>query len=157
MPVQIFFYIVFYIINIMKKHYSFIPRSHLRYKKGPNLNLVPPVHYLQLRSCLASDLVSRLGRPVPEVGMMSNYVMNMLRYHSSKSAKLSLVEVSKIQNYAHPMHDKTAALKNRQGFVHGAAHLVYRSNNRFQIMCYGHERLHSLKFQSVVAPNFLIA
>ena len=25
----------------MKKHYSFIPLLHLRYKKGPNLNLPP--------------------------------------------------------------------------------------------------------------------
>ena len=32
---------MFYITNMMKKHYSFIPRLYLRYKKGPDLNLAP--------------------------------------------------------------------------------------------------------------------
>ena len=31
---------MFYIINSMKKQ-TFIPRSYLQYKKGPDLNLAP--------------------------------------------------------------------------------------------------------------------
>ena len=37
--INIWFYIMFYIINTMKNLHSFIPGSYLRYKKGPGLNL----------------------------------------------------------------------------------------------------------------------
>ena len=43
MPVKVFFYIMFYIINTMKKHEedSFVPHAYLQYKKGLDLNLTP--------------------------------------------------------------------------------------------------------------------
>ena len=41
--IDILFYIMFYIINKMKKHHSFIPRLYLQYKKGPDLDLASPV------------------------------------------------------------------------------------------------------------------
>ena len=45
--IDILFYIMFYIINTMKKYLvSFIPRLYSRYKKGPDLNLAPSVLYL---------------------------------------------------------------------------------------------------------------
>ena len=47
MPVYIFFkYYVLYYSHDEETLHSFIPRLYLRYKKGPDLNLVPLVHYL---------------------------------------------------------------------------------------------------------------
>ena len=55
--IDILFYMMSYIINMMKIETldSFIRHSYFQYKRGHELNLhppPPPVHYLQLRSCL---------------------------------------------------------------------------------------------------------
>ena len=53
--IDIVLYIMFYIINTLKKLYSFIPRLCLRNKRSSDLSLPPslppPVHYLQQRPC----------------------------------------------------------------------------------------------------------
>ena len=51
MPIWMFCCILGFIFDYIEETLgSFIPRSHLRYKKGPDLYLPPPPpHYLQLR------------------------------------------------------------------------------------------------------------
>ena len=62
--IDILLYIMFCTINTMKDINSFVPRSYLRYKKGPDLNLLPPFppfHYLQLRPWLIVIIRSKLS------------------------------------------------------------------------------------------------
>ena len=74
MPVYIFFkYYVLYYSHDEETLHSFIPRLYLRYKKGPDLNLVPLVHYLQ---------------PLPRVWMMQLQLQNL--YATLHSSVLTL-------------------------------------------------------------------
>ena len=111
--------------------------------------------------CRYSDLVPRFGRPVPEVRMMSNYVIKVLPenfrhlLHNFTPPQLSQ---QTIELYAHAVHDKGAELKNCRTFVDGTVRPICRPNERIQRILYnGHKRLHAFKFQSVAAPNGLIA
>ena len=111
--------------------------------------------------CHYSDLVPRFRRPVPKVCMMSNYVMNMLHenFHDFlHSFNQPLLSQKNLELYAHAVHDKGAALRNCWEFVDGTVRPICRPNERIQKILYdGHKRVHVLKFQSVVAPNGLIA
>ena len=97
-----------------------------------------------------SDLVPRFGRPVPEVCMMSNYVMNMLHenfYHLLHSFHKPLLSQQNLELYAHAVHDKGTALRNCWGFVDGTVYLFCRPNVRIQRILYnGHKRVHAVKF-----------
>ena len=103
----------------------------------------------------------RFGRPVPEVRMMSNYVIKVLPedfrhlLHNFTRPQLSQ---QTIELYAHAVHDKGAELKNCRTFVDGTVRPICRPNERIQIILYnGHKRVHAFKFQSVAAPTGLIA
>ena len=93
--------------------------------------------------------------------MMSNYVMNMLHenfHHLLHSFNQPLLSPQNLELYAQAVHDKGAALRNCWGFADGTVRPVCRPNKRIQtILLNGHKRVHALKFQSVEAPNGLIA
>ena len=52
---------------------------------------------------------------------------------------------------------KGAALDNCWGFVDGTFRPICHPGEHQQVMYNGHKSVHGLKFQSVVAPNGLIA
>ena len=54
-------------------------------------------------------------------------------------------------------HAKGAALPTCWGFVDSAVRPLCRPSRNQRIVYNGHKRVHALKFQSVVAPNGLIA
>ena len=59
---------------------------------------------------------------------------------------------------AHAVHDKGGGLRNCLGFVNGTVCPICRSNERIlRILYNGHRGVHALKFQSLVAPNRLLA
>ena len=62
---DVLFYILLYIINNdEEKLDSFIPRSFLQYKKGPNLNLIPQstiCSYTPVDTVISSGLQQRPG------------------------------------------------------------------------------------------------
>ena len=111
--------------------------------------------------CCYSDLVPRFERLVPEVCMMSNYVMNMLLenfHHLLHSFNRPLLSQQSLELYAHAVHDKGAALRNCWGFVDGTVCSIFRPNEGIQRILYNeHKRIHALKFQSSVAPSILTA
>jgi hypothetical protein len=59
--------------------------------------------------------------------------------------------------YATAIHDKGAALDNCWGFLDGTVRPICRPMQNQGDVYNGHKRLHALKFQSVMAPNGLIA
>ena len=111
--------------------------------------------------CRYSDLVQRFGRPVPEICMMSNTVMNLVYNnfgHLLRNLNQPWLSMQNLEAYADAIHEKGAALQNCWGFVDGTVRPICRPNSRIQRILYnGHKRVHSIKFQSVVAPTGLIA
>ena len=62
-----------------------------------------------------------------------------------------------LQSFADAIHKKGAALKNCWGFVYGTVRPLRRPGINQRLVYNGHKRVHALKFQSVVAPNGIIA
>ena len=62
-----------------------------------------------------------------------------------------------LQNYADVIHVKGASLSNCWGFIDGTVRPVSRPGKHQRTIYNGHKRIHAIKFQSIVAPNGLIA
>ena len=62
-----------------------------------------------------------------------------------------------LQVFANAIHGKCAPLENYWGFVHGTVRPICRPEENQRTVYKGHKKIHAIKFQSVVAPNGLIA
>ena len=63
----------------------------------------------------------------------------------------------KLAEYANAIYQKGAAIDFCWGFVDGTVRPICRPTKNQRIVYNGHKRVHAIKFQSVVAPNGLIA
>lgn len=110
--------------------------------------------------CRYSDMIPRFGRPVPELSMIANTVMDYI--HDVHGLKLSqwnhdLLNPHCLDTYTDAISNKGAALDNCFGFIDGTVRQICRPSQNQRIVFNGHKRVHSLKFQSVTLPNGLIA
>lgn len=106
--------------------------------------------------CRYSDMISRFGRPVPELCMITNEVMdNIFNNHSHRISQWNRDVLSSplLQEYADA---KGSPVENCFGFIDGAVRRITRPNQQQRIVYNGHKRVRSLKFQSVALPNRLI-
>ena len=107
-----------------------------------------------------ADLVPRFGRPVPQLCMISNMMVDEL-YDKYSYLLQELIQPwlspANLQVYAASIHGKGAALDNCWGFIDGTVRPICRPKRNQRIVYNGHKRVHALKFQSVVAPNGMIA
>ena len=62
-----------------------------------------------------------------------------------------------LQEFANAIHKRGAPLTNCWGFIDGTVRPMSRPGQHQRVVYNGHKRVHALKFQSVVAPNGLIA
>ena len=109
--------------------------------------------------CRYSDLVPRFGRPVPELCMMSNTIMNLIYANYSNllfDFNQPWLNPESLLNYCNAIHDKGAPLQNCFGFVDGTVRPCCRPSIHQRLLFNGHKRVHSIKYQSVVTPNGLI-
>ena len=110
--------------------------------------------------CRYSDMLERFGRPVPELSMISNTVMNYIYdIHGHKLCQWNhdILNPRYFDTYTEAISNKGAALQNCFGFADGTIRPICRPSQEQRIMFNGHKRVHSLKFQSVTIPNGLIA
>ena len=64
---------------------------------------------------------------------------------------------NKLEEFAAAIYDKGAALDNCWGFIDGTLRPCCRPGQYQRYLYNGHKRVHGIKFQSVIAPNGLIA
>ena len=110
--------------------------------------------------CRYQDLMSRFGRPVPQLCMISNQVLNFLHLnwaHLLSNFQQNWLSPQNLEAFAQSIHQKGAPLDNCWGFVDGTVRPICRPSHNQRIVYNGHKKVHSLKFQSVVAPNGMIA
>ena len=110
--------------------------------------------------CRYADLVPRFGRPVPQLCVITNLVVNYLYENSaelSHDLRQPWLSQQHLQMHADAIHYKGAALDNCWGFVEGTVRPICRPQEYQRMVYNGHKRVHALKFQSVVTPNDLIA
>lgn len=110
--------------------------------------------------CRYSDLIFRFARPVPELCIIANHVMNFI-YERWSFLLFDLnqpwLSPANLQRFSDAISNKGAPLENCWGFVDGTVRPICRPGEHQRIMYNGHKKVHSIKFQSVVAPNGIIA
>ena len=110
--------------------------------------------------CRYADLVPRFGRPVPQLCMMFNVVLeDIYNKFSHLLTDLNQPWLSRenLKSFANAVHNKGAALDNCWGFVDGTVRPICKPSQHHREVYNGHKRVHALKFQSVVAANGMIA
>lgn len=110
--------------------------------------------------CRYSDLIPRFGRPVPELSMISNLVMDTIyqeHNHRLTQWNNTLLNPALLETYACAIRRKGSPLPNCFGFVDGTVRPICRPEENQRILYNGHKRVHGLKYQSVALPNGMIA
>ena len=110
--------------------------------------------------CRYSDMIHRFARPVPEICMITNTVMDFIfDHHAHRLTQWnpSIMNAQALKSYADAVSARGAALQNCFGFVDGTVRPIARPGEHQRLVYNGHKRVRSLKFQSLVLPNGLIA
>lgn len=110
--------------------------------------------------CRYSDMIARFGRPVPELCMITNRVMDFIydaHGHRITQWNDTILNPRLLEQYATVITEKGAALDNCFGFVDGTVRPISKPGDMQRIVYNGHKKVHALKFQSVAIPNGLIA
>ena len=103
--------------------------------------------------CRYVDLVPKFGRPVPQLCMITNMMVDDLfdRYsHILRELDQPWLSPANLQMHATKVHNKGAALDNCWGFVDGTVSPICRPQHDQRAVYNGHKRVHAIKFQSVV-------
>lgn len=110
--------------------------------------------------CRYADMIAMFGRPVAELSMITNEVIDFIyEHHAHRITEWNerLLSPENLQIYANKIHTKGAALMNCFGFVDGTVRPLCRPIKHQRTVYNGHKRTHALKFQSVTLPNGIIA
>ena len=110
--------------------------------------------------CRYSDLIPCFGRPVPELAMITNEMVNYIydiHGHRLTQWNHQILQPEALETYAQAITNKGAALTNCFGFVDGTVRQISRPGKNQRMVYNGHKRVHALKFQSVAIPNGIIA
>ena len=111
--------------------------------------------------CRYSDMMWRFGgRQVPVLSMVTNTVLDYIydaHHHRITEWNPTILHPAALQTYADRIHQMGAPLQNCFGFIDGTVRPICRPGAMQRVLYNGHKRLHSIKFQSTVIPNGLIA
>ena len=108
--------------------------------------------------CWYSDMIPRFARPVPQICMskkLMSYIFGNFEY-LLKDFNQAWLALAQLSIFSHATN-KGAPLLNCWGFIDGTVRPVCRPQESQRLTYNGHKRIHAFKFQSVVAPNGLIA
>ena len=108
--------------------------------------------------CRYSDLIPRFGRPVPELSMISNLVMDTIyeeHNHRLTQWNNTLLNTPLLESYARAIDSKGSPLPNCFGFIDGTVRPICQPEQNQRIVYNGHKQVHGLKYQSVVLPTVL--
>ena len=106
-----------------------------------------------------SDLEPFFGRPKSTLWMIINSTLDYIfEIHGHLLTNINQPWIiNNLQKYADAIHQKGAPLTNCFGFIDGTVRPICRPTHNQRVCYNGHKRIHSLKFQSVVVPDGLIA
>ena len=120
-----------------------------------------PQYFVCSNGTVASGMEGlRHGRSVPEISLILAEVTDHIyrtNGHLLQDLNQPWLEPQQLESFARAIHQRGAALSNCWGFVDGTVRPICRPGEHQRIMYNGHKRVHGIKFQSVVAPNGLIA
>ncbi|CAC5415893.1 unnamed protein product [Mytilus coruscus] len=107
-----------------------------------------------------SDLKSVFGRSETAMSIIINTVLNFVYdayNHLLHDLNSNWLSHRHLQEYADAVAARDAPLLNCWGFIDGTVRPLCRPTTNQRILFNGHKRVHAIKFQSIVAPNGLVA
>ncbi|XP_061188015.1 uncharacterized protein LOC133196090 [Saccostrea echinata] len=105
-----------------------------------------------------ADLVPIFGRSEPEMSLIFNSTLDFIyKVHGDKLTSLNQRWIQRDLQTLMNSVDRLCPLQNCWGFIDGTLRPVSRPSQYQETIYSGHKRIHGLKFQSVMAPNGLIA
>ena len=110
--------------------------------------------------CRFSDLIPTFGRSVAELCNIASVINNhIFETHGPLLTNLNQPWLSthQLQEFADALHHKGAPLSNCWGFIDGTVRPICRPSQKQRNLYNGYKRIHAIKFQSIAAPNGLIA
>jgi hypothetical protein len=110
--------------------------------------------------CRYLDMMPRFARPVPQLCMISNLIMNHIYttwYHLLSTFNQHWLSIENLIKFCDAVHQKSGAMENCFGFVDGTVRPVSRPGKNQRVLYNGHKRVHAIKFQSLAVPNGLVA
>ncbi len=110
--------------------------------------------------CRYADLVPRFCRPVPQLCIIANHIVDDIynRYsHLLTDLNQPCLSRENLASFATAVCNKGAPLENCWGFIDGTVRPICRPTQNQRVVYNGHKRVHAIKFQSVVASNGMIA
>lgn len=105
-------------------------------------------------------MIPRFARPVPQLCMISNLVVDHIYTTWSHLLSTFNQEWLSIQNlikFSDAVYQKSGAIDNCFGFVDGTVRPVSRPGKNQRVLYNGHKKVHAIKFQSLAVPNGLVA
>ena len=110
--------------------------------------------------CRYNDMIPRCGRSVSELCLITSEVTNHIfdtHGYLLRDLDQPWLQPNHLEKFANAIHSRGAALQNCWGFVDGTVRPICRPGEHERLVYNGHKRVHAIKFQSVVAPNGLVA
>ena len=110
--------------------------------------------------CRYSDIIQRCGHSVPELCLLSNTILDKIfddHFHFLRDFLQIWLSPPNLELFSEKVLAEGAALDNCWGFVDGTVRPVCRPTNNQRALFNVHTRVHAIKFQSVVDPNWLNA
>ena len=139
-----------------------LPENIILYN-GVNVDSVEALCILLKRfayPCRLVDMVPRFARPISQISMIISHLSEFLYAnwsHLLRTFDQIWLSHENLEKYARVVQEKGSPLDNCRGFVDETVRPISRPGINQRVMYNGHMRVHALKFQSVVAPNGLIA
>lgn len=102
--------------------------------------------------CRYSDMIPRFQRPVPELSMITNKVLDFIfsqHGHRLTQWNHTLLNPASLERYADSISNQGSALNNCFGFIDGTVRPICRPGELQRTVYNGHKRVHALKFQSI--------
>ena len=110
--------------------------------------------------CRFGDMIPRLARPEAQISMIAGELTSLVytnHHHRLETLNQPWLSAIELERFAQSIHNKGAPLQNCWGFIDGTVRPICRPGVNQRVVYNGHKRVHSLKYQSVAAPNGLIA
>ncbi|CAC5395948.1 unnamed protein product [Mytilus coruscus] len=106
------------------------------------------------------DISPIFQRPLYELSYILSKTLDII--YDNTSQKLTSLDQEwlseeYLRTFAEVIHERGSPLLNCWGFIDGTVMPICRPTRHQRIVYSGHKRVHGLKFQSVVAPNGLVA
>ena len=110
--------------------------------------------------CRYPDMVPRFARPVAEICIINNHMMNLIYDQWAfllTDFNRELLSPPNLQRYANAVHARGAPLQNCWGFVDGTVRPMSRPGQNQRVVYNRHKRVHAIKFQYAATPDGLVA